>query len=157
MLGLFLRHWSVSRCISVFDALSRDFFGTHSGPAGGVWHYFRRLLRCWLSDGYYDPAPLEHTLRQHFGEDQRMFGAAPAGIRTRIGVTATTISDATPVVLSNYNGSGSRQPDCGEWCISTGRGRPRELTDPRLCACASSRCSRRAARVGGVRLTVRIS
>ena len=72
------------------------------------------MLRCWLSDGYYDVTALEATLKSYFGEDQRMFGTVPSGIRTKIAVTATTISDAVPVLLSNYNGSGTRQPDCGE-------------------------------------------
>lgn len=96
----------------MFDTLTRQLFATRL-RGGGCGIYVRRLLRCWLSDGYYDTAALEVALKQHFGDHQRMFGSLPSAIATKAAVTATTISDASPVIISNYNGVGTRQPDCG--------------------------------------------
>jgi len=114
VLGLFLRRWGVAHCSSTFETLVREFFSRSPRTGGGIWLCIRRLLRCWLSDGYYDSSPLESTLKELFGEHQRLFGHMPSGNTTKVAVTATAISDAVPVVLSNYNGSGARQPDCGE-------------------------------------------
>lgn len=113
VLGLFHRLWGVTQCTQTFDSLTREFFGTRLRTGGGPWQFFRHLLRCWLSDGYYDAAGLEATLKRHFGLRQRLFGYLPAKSATKTAVTATTISDASPVILSNYNGVGGRQADCG--------------------------------------------
>ena len=94
--------------------MTHDFFSTRLPAGGGPSQFFRHMLRCWLSDGYYDSAALEATLKRYFGLRQRLLGHLPAKTATKIGVTATTISDASPVILSNYNGVGARQTDCGE-------------------------------------------
>lgn len=117
VLGLFLRQLGVAQCKSMFDKLSREVFGDHRRNEGGVWRSVRRLLRCWMSDGYYDTAFLETILKQLLGAQQRMFGSRSSTISTKVAVVATTISDALPVVLSNYNGVRTRQSDCGE-CFS---------------------------------------
>ena len=114
VLGLFHRRWGVTECIQNFDRLAREFFSTRLRAGGGPWHFFRHMLRCWISDGYYDAGTLEATLKRYFGLRQRMFGYLPAKIATKTAVTATTISDASPVILSNYNGIGVRQSDCGK-------------------------------------------
>ena len=114
MLGLFHRQWSVTQCIQTFDSLAREFFSNRLRAGGGPWQFFRHLLRCWISDGYYDAGALEATLKRYFGLRQRLFGYLPAKATTKTAVTATTISDASPVILSNYNGVGVRQADCGE-------------------------------------------
>ena len=82
-----------------------------------MWHQVRRIMRCWLSDGYHDVGALEATLKQYFGAHQRMFGPLSSSVATKVAVTATTISDAFPVLLSNYNGTGTRQPDCGQYSL----------------------------------------
>ena len=114
VLGLFHCQWAVSQCIQTFDSLTREFFSTRLRAKGGAWQYFRHLLRCWISDGYYDAIALEATLKRYFGVRQRMFGYIPSKVATKTAVTATTISDASPVILSNYNGVGVRQADCGK-------------------------------------------
>ena len=43
-----------------------------------------------------------------------MFEYLPAKIATKTAVIATTISDASPVIVSNYNGVSVRQADCGK-------------------------------------------
>lgn len=114
VLGLFHRQWGVAQCIQTFDSLTREFFSTRLRAGGGLWQFLRHLLRCWISDGYYDAAALEATLKRYFGLRPRLFGYLPAKTATKTAVTATTISDASPVILSNYNGIGVRQADCGE-------------------------------------------
>lgn len=42
-----------------------------------------------------------------------MFEYLPAKIAPKTAVIATTISDASPVIVSNYNGVSVRQADCG--------------------------------------------
>ena len=81
---------------------------------GDPWHFLCYMLRYWISDGYYNAGTLEATLKRYFGLRQRMFEYLPAKIATKTAVTATTISDASPVILSNYNVVGVRQSDCGE-------------------------------------------
>ena len=108
VLGLFLRQWTVAQCSTTFDTLTRGYFAAYREIGGGI----RRIIRCWLSDGYYDATALEATLKQQFGEHQRMFGPL-SSVATKVAVTTTTISNALPVLLSNYNGTRSRQSDCG--------------------------------------------
>lgn len=74
----------------------------------------RDYLRCWLSDGCYDDAAFESLLKLIFGEKQRLFDTNSSNASgTKVAVTATTISDATPYIFSNYNGQGTRAKTCG--------------------------------------------
>ena len=60
-------------------------------------------------------ATLEISLQETFGARRRMFDADPSAISgTKVGVTATTISDARTFLFSNYNGSAIRQSGCGK-------------------------------------------
>lgn len=76
--------------------------------------WVRRLLKCWMSDAYYDADQFEKTLKLVFGVRTRIFDSRLSPTNTKVAVTATTISDARPYVFSNYNGSGQRQRECGE-------------------------------------------
>ncbi|KAL6716956.1 hypothetical protein ACLMJK_004869 [Lecanora helva] len=114
VLGLFLKHWDVSRCIRVFDVLIRDFFGIHMTQGSGLLPRLRDWFRCWLSDGCYDVGALEASLKDVFGDDQRMFDINRSGpSSTKVAVTATTLSDASTYIFSNYNGVGTRGRECG--------------------------------------------
>ena len=74
----------------------------------------RDYLRCWLSDGCYDERVFEASLQELFGDRRRLFDADPSHTsRAKIAVTATTISNATPFIFSNYNGVGKRDNSCG--------------------------------------------
>lgn len=75
-----------------------------------------RLWKYWLQDGVHDPKPLKEGLIKEFGPTVRMFDytpTMPSGYK--IAVIATTISKASPVVFSNYNGTGTRSESCGKW------------------------------------------
>ncbi len=113
MLGLFVRRWDVSYCSKIFDTLTRQFFRRRIRGSGNVFQQIRHVLKCWLSDGYYDVRGLEDSLKEHFGTEQRMFDHTGNTSDVKIAVTATTISDASPYLFSSYNGSRVRSNDCG--------------------------------------------
>ena len=83
----------------------------------GLLKRFRDLFRCWLSDGHYDVAALEHALKEVFGETRRIFDFDPNGPSgQKVAVTATTLSDASTYIFSNYNGR-AREKGCGTYAI----------------------------------------
>ena len=91
----------------------RDFFGIHLTKGTGLLSRMRDLFRCWLSDGRYDESLLEASLKGTFGYDRRLFDVDRLGVSgQKIAVTATTLSDASTFILSNYNG-GFRDRNCG--------------------------------------------
>ena len=74
----------------------------------------RDYFRCWLSDGCYDIELLERSLKEIFGSNRRLFDADTAGVSgQKVAVTATTLSDASTYIFSNYNGR-PRNRSCGE-------------------------------------------
>ena len=104
----------MAQCSRIFDTLTREYFAAYRENGGS----FRRIIRCWLSDGYYDASALEATLKQQFSEHQRMFGSL-SSVATKVAVTTTTVSNALPVLLSDYNGTRSRQSDFGSYSLDT--------------------------------------
>ena len=75
----------------------------------------RDYFRCWLSDGRYDAELLEASLKDVFGEDRRLFDVDKGGVSgQKIAVTATTLSDASSYIFSNYNGR-RRDRGCGTY------------------------------------------
>ncbi|KAL8673858.1 MAG: hypothetical protein Q9168_001723 [Polycauliona sp. 1 TL-2023] len=113
VLSLFIRQWGVDQCARVFDTITHEFFRSQRRKKQGIISSIRRFASCWLSDGIYDVAALERVLKDTFGTYERMFGSVQVNKRAKIAVTATTISDASPYIFSNYNGVLTRQPDCG--------------------------------------------
>ena len=109
---LFLRNMPVMECTQVFDNLARKLFGRPQGPTNFV-KRARLLLRGWYKDGHYDANALEELLKQYLGHSDRMFGFQPGVLRTKVGVVAATIGNASPVIFTNYNGLGARKDVCG--------------------------------------------
>lgn len=72
------------------------------------------MIKCWLSDGFYDTADFEQALQRVFGSETRMFEYQDSSMWSRVAVTATTISNAVPYTFSKYNGVIERQGDIGE-------------------------------------------
>ena len=118
VLGLFLKYWTVEKSVRVFDVIVRDVFGKDLAGGGGIFMQMRRHFRCWLNDGRYDVSSLEAFLKHNFGEERRIFDASEKGETSgvKVGVTASTISDASPYIFSNYNGWGQRTKDSGTCC-----------------------------------------
>ncbi|KAL9606564.1 MAG: hypothetical protein Q9179_000289 [Wetmoreana sp. 5 TL-2023] len=113
VLCLFIRQWGVEQCVRVFDTITREFFRGQRRKGSGFLGCIRHLASCWLSDGIYDVKALEVVLKDVFGAYERMFGSVQVNQRCKIAVTATTISDASPFIFSNYNGIGNHRGDCG--------------------------------------------
>ncbi|KAL6714244.1 hypothetical protein ACLMJK_007667 [Lecanora helva] len=113
VLGLFIQHWDVGHCNKVFDTMIRDFFAIHMTKSSGLLRRLRNLFRCWLSDGCYDVAALEQSLRDTFGYERKLFDADRVGVSgQKVAVTATTLTDASTYIFSNYNG-GVKARGCG--------------------------------------------
>ncbi|KAI9799077.1 MAG: hypothetical protein M1833_004271 [Piccolia ochrophora] len=112
VLALFLNDWDIGRCSTMFEDLSRRFF--HRRRVFGIkpFSYLREFFYRWLSDGKYNAAALEETLKEIFGDARKMFDSTHLS-GTKVAVTATTISNATPFIFSNYNGTGERVRQSG--------------------------------------------
>ena len=108
VLGIFLKDWSIDHCVEAFETLSKQFFKKRKGIP---FRQLKDMLTSWLADGQYDAVELERTFEQAYGGD-RMFGCISQG-GTKVAVTATTISQATAYVFSNYNGCQPAAFDCG--------------------------------------------
>ena len=113
MLSLFLQRWSVSKCVHVFDTLAKQFFKRRDRVSNNILRRFRSALRCWIADGCYEVSDLEANLRLQFGDHHKVFDYTHYLANTKVAVTATLVSDASPVIFSNYNGAGLRSEDCG--------------------------------------------
>lgn len=113
--GLFLRRWTVQDCKRVFKTLAQKFFGKQQAAARGflIPHRLVALFRSWLRDGVYDAKDFEIALEQEFGQRRVFDSSYTSHYKTKVAVTATTISDAQPVVISNYNGT-ERAKDSGK-------------------------------------------
>ena len=108
---LFIRGMPVSQCVHVFDSLARKLFQRPQGRVNLITR-LRLTLKGWYRDGHYDVNDLEHCLKEYLGTDDRMFGHQPGVLATKVGVVAATISNASPIIFTNYNGSGSRKAGC---------------------------------------------
>ena len=114
VIGLFLKDWDIYHCTRMFDDFSRSFFGVHLTKGQRFMTRMRDYFRCWLRDGRYDVAVLEDCFKNIFGLDFRMFDVIPQHTSGRkVAVIATTISDASAYVFSNYNGCGWRGKESG--------------------------------------------
>ena len=114
IIGLFLKHWSIVRCIDMFDKFTSQFFGVHLTKGKSFLTRLRDYIRCWISDGCYDVGKLEMALKEVFGVGTRMFDTSYGALSgTKVAVTATTISNAFACLFSNYNGVGTRDKKCG--------------------------------------------
>jgi hypothetical protein len=114
VLLLFLGRRSVKHCISTFDKLAKRIFVPRNHSRRSFCTRIHELFTSWLADSRYDPTVLEASLEEVYGTNCRMFDVAESGPSgTKVAVTATTISDATLCIFSNYNGAATRRKNCG--------------------------------------------
>ncbi len=118
VLILFLRQLPVSDCVELFDTLAKQLFPQPSGRTNNF-SRLRYMLRSWYRDGCHDAKALEACLKENLGSTTCLFGHARSLIDTKIGVTAATIDKGFPVLLTNYNGPGKCDENCGEQRIGT--------------------------------------
>ncbi|KAH8799403.1 hypothetical protein F5884DRAFT_869331 [Xylogone sp. PMI_703] len=105
-IGLFGKHWSPKKCLAFFRKFARNIFPSKVRSRHSIWAIIQRIFVFYLEDGKYDVTVLEDSLKEALGLGS-LFG--PVGSRTsgmRFAVTATTISDASLCLISNYNGEG---------------------------------------------------
>ena len=114
VLSLFLLGWDVSHCIWEFDRLVKQFFIKKRKKSHTLLDHLHCVLKCWISDDYYDVSTLETMFKKCFDETQWMFDTSSSVSEMKVGVIATTISDASFFVFSNYNGLGVRNKESGE-------------------------------------------
>jgi patatin-like phospholipase/acyl hydrolase len=114
VLGLFSLGWDVKKCSTMFDALARQLFGERWVHQRTILGRAKEWFSWWAADGKHDPKMLESTLQDHFGSTLRMFDSHDGrSSGPRVAVTATSISDATPFIFTNYNGVKDILMDCG--------------------------------------------
>jgi hypothetical protein len=99
----------ISECISEFTTLARHAFTSRFVSNRSLCSYIASTIRSWARDGKYDASPLEACLRQAYGDERKMHDYPVAGIsNAKVAVTATTISDASLCIFSNYKDNKSR-------------------------------------------------
>ena len=75
----------------------------------------RRSFSFYLEDGKYDATRLESNLKEALGHDPIFDTVESRASGMKYAVTATTISDATLCLISNYNGEGDHSKELS-WC-----------------------------------------
>jgi hypothetical protein len=89
----------------MFDNIARRLFGHNQKTASSLMTRLKKYFRHWILDGVYDPVIFESSLKDTFGSGRRLFGTSEGQISgSKVAVITASISDATPFVLSNYNG-----------------------------------------------------
>ena len=101
VLAMFTRLWGTKRCLEFFKIFAKRIF-PYSGSRGSLFGRIRRFFQCFLTNERYDTLSLEATLQEAFGLGPLFGSGQLSGMK--VAVTATTISDATLCLFSNYNG-----------------------------------------------------
>ncbi|KAH6704168.1 acyl transferase/acyl hydrolase/lysophospholipase [Leptodontidium sp. MPI-SDFR-AT-0119] len=105
-IGFFAKYWTPKQCLAFFLKFAKIIFPLKRGCRYLICAILRRIFASYLANGGYDAVVLEKALKETFGLG-RVFDSAksrPSGMK--FVVTATTISDATLCLISNYNGNG---------------------------------------------------
>ena len=98
-------------CLDFFKKFARRIFPSKAGMKCSIWAFTRRFFASYLADGQYDAVVLEETLREAFRSRPLFDSVKLRPSSMKIAVTATTISDASLCLFSNYNGVGSYSKD----------------------------------------------
>jgi hypothetical protein len=79
----------------------------------------RRIFAFYREDGKYNAAVLEDALKDALGQGPLFGPVTLESSGTRYAVTATTISDATLCLISNYNGQDQDSNNSSRLAISS--------------------------------------
>lgn len=110
-IGLFGKYWSPKKCIAFFRRFARNIFPSKMGFRRSICTMIRRTFSFYLEDGKYDATRLEENLREALGQSPIFDSVGPRPSGMKFAVTATTISDATLCLISNYNGHGDQSKE----------------------------------------------
>jgi Patatin-like phospholipase len=114
VLDHFTRRSHVEQTAESFLSLADRVFPPKSAIASPC-AWLRDTLCWWFADSRYDGYVLEETLKEIFGTDRRLFDITVPNVSdTKLGVTATTTTDASLCVFTNYNGDSCRRKDSGK-------------------------------------------
>ena len=96
----------------LFDSMAHQLFGKTDTTTSLIARV-RKGVRCLLSDGNYDPKTIETALKSVFGESRPMFGYHPSSSGIKVAIPASSISDASGFLFTNYNPAITRPLSCG--------------------------------------------
>ena len=110
-IGLFGKNWTPKQCLTFFRKFARIIFPPKAVMRYSICAIIRRIFAFCFEDGKYNATVLEDTLKEALGLGSILgpVRSGPSGMR--FAVTATTISDATLCLISNYNGEGQHEKD----------------------------------------------
>lgn len=103
-----------------FPRFAKTVFPSRAGTKSSIFAKFYTFLVSYFTDGRYDATFLEDVLKKTLGSRPLFDSVASRPSGMKIAVTATTISDATLCLFSNYNGVGSYGKDFGKVWYSGG-------------------------------------
>ncbi|KFY94690.1 hypothetical protein V498_03759 [Pseudogymnoascus sp. VKM F-4517 (FW-2822)] len=107
-LGLFGKNWTPDQCLTFFRKFAKIIFASKAKARFSIWSWIS--LCSWvswimrISGGRYDADILEKFLQVAYGTTPMFHTARPSGMK--YAVTATTLSDATLCLISNYHTKG---------------------------------------------------
>jgi hypothetical protein len=103
-IGLFGKHWTPKKCIAFFQRFARNIFPSRRNIRSSFCAAIKRFFTFYLEDGRYDAGYLEDVLKEALGLGPIFTPLKSRTSGVKFAVTATTISDATLCLMSNYNG-----------------------------------------------------
>lgn len=112
VLGMFLKAWSMTRCLAMFETTSRRIFKRRTNGSM-LFARAQDLIMSYLADCRYNSDEIEEALYHAFGSDDPMFN--PLTTDAKVAVTSTKTKDSSPCIFSNYNGGGEAiksKPTC---------------------------------------------
>ncbi|KFY34346.1 hypothetical protein V495_08169, partial [Pseudogymnoascus sp. VKM F-4514 (FW-929)] len=114
-LGLSGKNWTPDQCLTFFHKFAKIIFASKAKarfsiwPWMSLWSWISWIMR--ISGGRYDADILEKVLREAYGATPMFHTAMPSGMK--YAVTATTLSDATLCLISNYHIEGKQTSNLG--------------------------------------------
>ena len=112
-LGLFAKYWTPDQCLVFFFKFAWRIFASKKGVRRSICSRITRVFAYFFADERYEAAILEKFLKEALGTSP-MFDSIesrPSGMK--YAVTATTISDATLCLISNYLVDGKQNDGSG--------------------------------------------
>ncbi|KFY95373.1 hypothetical protein V498_03386 [Pseudogymnoascus sp. VKM F-4517 (FW-2822)] len=114
-LGLFGKNWTPDQCLTFFRKFAKIIFASKAKARFSIWSWIS--LWSWISwitrisGGRYDADTLEMFLQEAYGTTPMFHTARLSGMK--YAVTATTLSDATLCLISNYHTEGKPTSNLG--------------------------------------------
>jgi hypothetical protein len=112
---MFLYRWPPDKCSRVFEDLARKLFAKPNA-SDSMFTRVRNVIKCFMADGQYDSSVIEDSMKGVFGSGKKIFGPAcneheVSGMK--VAVTATSLTDASCFLFTNYNANDIRRPQAG--------------------------------------------